>query len=445
MDSEESKEIVIDKALVAKLLKKLTSLFYDELKTLCDAAGYHITDLMPKPKESFMEKGSPSDVENIRFLHYEENRIAKIMKISSDIANNPESHLYKSPSTIHILKQLNINVVAHHRNSRTASVNLGDTYKTFHKPQDIIQYNYEREKEKYNRSLQMIEKISIIKEEEMRKKEEKLRRLAERERKLQADRMKKEEEHEKQTQMQIERRRNILQKKYQIKDSIIKQCFDIGIMLEKRMDKLTERDKRDLREKMMKTQAKIQTKIHSDFQRIVMDEIRIKEEEKEVEIMMQELQKKIESRVRQYECNVKKRIQTARSHSVKVEQRFSQNLKDENNKQEEKLKKIIDKTKKCEEKKDKKTVISKENAEKMKTDIEKSFDRQHRGIKDLNEAELRRLEEIEQRENDKRKTFHVIKNQLNEIHKEKKYKNTTRERNHSAKYSQTQENYVKSN
>lgn len=443
MDSEQSKEVNVDKTLVNKLLKKLTNLFYDELKTVCDLAGYHIADLMPKPKESFVEKGSPSDVESLRFLHYEENRIAKIMKISSDIAVNPESHLHKSPSTILLMKQLNLNVVAQKIGSRTASLNNGEAHKSFHRPQDIIQYNYEREKEKYHRSLKMIEKISGIKEEALRRKQEKIKRIEDRDKKLQADKMKKDEEHEKYTQMQNEKRKNILQKKYQIEENIKKQCCDIGILLEKRMNQLSEKDKKVLREKIRRNQEKIRERINNDFQKSVMDEIRIKDEEKEVEKMMQELQVKIESRVRQYESNVKKRVQTARCHSVKVEQRFTQNLIEENQKQEEKLKKMIDKTMKSEEKKDKKATLSKENAEKMKTEIEKSFDRHNRGVKDINEAEIKRLEDIEQRENDKRKSFNIIKSQIKVLYLEKKHQNSYRERKQSAKYSRTQENYVK--
>ncbi|OMJ94882.1 hypothetical protein SteCoe_1911 [Stentor coeruleus] len=443
MTSEESKVITIDKILIRKLLKKLTSLFYDDMKVLCEVAGYHITDLIPKPKESFAEKGLTSDVENIRFIHYEENRIAKLLKIASDFASNPDGNLHRSPSTINIMKQLNINVVPHNRNSRTNSVNFGETYKSFHKPQDIIQYNYEREKEKYNKSLQMIEKISSIKEEANRKAQEKLKRIADREKKLLADKMKKEEEHEKHTQLQIEKRRNILQKKYEIEESIDNQCCDIGILLEKRMNQLSEREKKILREKMMKKESKIRTRINNEFQKLVVDDIKVKEEGKEVEVMISELQNKIESRIRQYEGNISKRIQHARNHSEKVEQRFSQNLKDEFQKQEEKLKKIIDKTKKCEEKKDKKTYKSKENAEKLKSDIERSFDRRNRGIKDLYEAELLRIELIKQREKDKTKTFNNIKSQINEVHMEKKYRNTTREIHHSSKYSQTQEDYLR--
>ena len=442
MDTDETREPVLDKALVNKLLKKLTNNFYDEVKCMCDVAGYHLTDLLPKTKENFQEKGSPSEIENIRFLHHEENRIAKIMKIAGDIAGNPENTLFKSQSTINLMKQLGIHTLTNRKTSRTTSLCGNDNYKSFHKPQDLIQYNYEKEKEKYHKSLHMIEKISNIKEEAQRKVEQKLKMFAEREKKLMAEKHKKDEEHEKHTQMQVEKRKQILNKKYQIEESINRQCLDIGELLEQRMMLLTEREKKILREKMIKQREKIKTRINNDFQRIVMDEMKIKEEEKTVEVMIKELQKKIESRVHQYECNVKKKVQTAKNHSEKVEHKFNQNLKDESAKQEEKLKKVVFKSQLCEEKKDKKTTLAKGEADRLKNEIEKCFDRHSKGIKEVDYAEIKRLEDIEQRDLDKRKTFSVIKDQIQNIYKEKKYQNSTKERNHSAKYNVTQENYV---
>ena len=444
MDSEDTKDTKPDKVLVNKLLKKLTTHFYDDLKRLCDIAGYHLVDLMPKPKDNFAEKGSPSEIENIRFLHHEENRVAKIIKIATDLATSPDNNLYRSQTTLNLMKQLGIVKASPRKNSRTSSVSGGDYYRTFTKPKEVIQFNYEKEKEKYNKSLHMIEKISTIKEEAQRKVELKLKGFAEREKKLLAERQKKEEEHEKHTHLQVERRKQILNKKYQIEDSINRQCVEIGQLLEQRMNQLTEKDKKILREKMKKKQEKIKTRINDDFQKIIMDEKKIKEEEKTVEVMMKELQQKIESRLRQYEHNVKKRIQTARSHSEKVDQKFSQCIKEDTEKQDEKLKKIVYKSKLCEEKKEKKINLAQENSEKLKTDIEKCFDRQNKGIQDINYAEVKRQEEIEQRELEKRKTFNVIKSQIEKIYEDKRYNNSKKERTHSATYNHNQELHVTS-
>jgi hypothetical protein len=443
MDTEEKKDSIIDKILINKLLKKLTSLFYEDLKSTCDSAGYHVSDLLPKPKEFFHEKGSPSEVENIRFMHFEENRIAKILKISSDIASSTENHLYRSQSTITLMKQLRIPVNSQRRGSKAASLSIPEPYKTFHKPQDVIQYNYEKEKEKYERSLNMIEKISNLKEIERKKNEMKMKMMEDREKKLRADKVKKEEEHEKNKEQRTERRKQILVKKYQIEENINEQCLEIGRQLEMRMQQLTEREKKILRDKLRRKQEKIKVWINNDFQKIVMDEMKIRQEEEKAEFLIRELQSKVEKRVKTYERNVKKRIQTARSHSIKVEQQFTKSVRDDSVKQEEKLKKIINKTLVCEEKKDKKCEKYQENAEKLKTHIERSFDRQLRGVRDINEAESRRLEEIEQRDSEKQKTFNVIKNKIEKLYEEKKYKNDSRERKHSAKYNKTQENFVR--
>ena len=443
MESEDKKDSIIDKVLINKLLKKLTSLFYDELKSSCDSAGYHVSDLLPKPKDSFHEKGSPSEVENIRYLHFEENRIAKILKISTDIANNPDNHLHRSQSIIAIMKQLKIPVSAQRRGSKAASLSIPEPYKTFHKPQDVIQYNYEKEKEKYQKSLNMIEKISNLKELERKKNEMKIKMMEEREKKLRADRVKREEEHEKNKEQKTEKRKQILAKKYQIEDRINEECLEIGKQLEIRMQQLSEREKKILREKLKRKQEKIKTWINNDFQKIVMDELKIKHEEEKAEIMIRQLQNKVEKRVKSYEENVKQRIKTARSHSSKVEKKLDKTIEEDKKKQTEKLEKIITKTKACEEKKEKKQEKFQENSEKLKTHIERSFDRQLRGVRDVNEAEVRRLEEIESRDSEKQKTFNVIKSKIEKLYEEKKYKNDSRERKHSAKYNRTQENFVR--
>lgn len=443
MDSEDKKDSIIDKILISKLLKKLTSLFYDELKSSCDSAGYHLSDLLPKTKESFHEKGSSSEVESLRFMHFEENRLAKILKISSDIANNPDSHLYKSLSTISLMKQLKIPVSSQRRGSKAASMSIPDPYKTFHKPQDVIQYSYEREKEKYERSLNMIEKISHLKEMERKKNEMKVKMMEERERKLKADKLKRDEEHQKNKEQRVEQRKQILAKKYQIEDRINEECLEIGRQLEERMQQLSEREKKILRDKLRRKQEKIKSWINNDFQKIVMDELKIKHEEEKAEIMIRQLQNKVEKRVKSYEENVKQRIKTARSHSNKVEKKLDKAIEEEKKKQNEKLEKIISKTIACEGKKGKKQEKFQENSEKLKTHIERSFDRQLRGVRDVNEAELRRLEEIESRESEKQKTFNVIKTKIEKLYEEKKYKNDSRERKHSAKFNRTQENFVK--
>ena len=443
MESEDNQDTNIDKTVVNKLLKKLTSLFYDELKTSCDAAGYHITDLLPKSKEFFQDKGSPSEVENIRFLHFEENRMAKILKISSDIASNPENHLYKSHSTVNLMKQLKITINNQRRSSRTASMSNSEPYKSFHKPQDLIQYNYEKEKEKYEKSLSMIEKISVLKEQERKRNEQKIKIMEEREKKLKAEKQKRNEEHEKNKEQKIERRKQILNKKYHIENNINEQCSEIGRQLEQRMQQLSEREKKILRDKLNKKQEKIKAWINNDFQKIIMDELKIKHEEEKAEEMIKDLQFKIEKRIKTYEKNVKKKVQNAHSHSVKVDQQFSKSMRDDSFKQEEKLKKIINKTIICEEKKDKKSEKFQENSEKLKTHIEKSFDRQIRGVRDITEAEIRRLEEIEERESKKQKTVNKIKSKIEKLYEEKKDKNESRERNHSAKYNKTQENFVR--
>ena len=198
-------------------------------------------------------------MENLKLSHQEETRMNKIIKIASEIASNPENSLYKSQSTIQLMKQLGIKVFSNIRNSRTSSMNGVDYLKSFHKPQDVIQYKYEKEKEKYHKSLKMIEKITNIREEAKKKIEMKLKKYADREKKLMNDMKKKDEEHEKHTQLQIEKRKQILNKKYQIESDINRKCLEIGVLLENRMQQLTEKEKKILREKLIKKQEKIKT------------------------------------------------------------------------------------------------------------------------------------------------------------------------------------------
>ena len=73
------------KRLADNLLSKLLEYYPDQLRTECDSLGYKLEDLLPKSSSDFSEKGTPSDTKNMRFVHFEERRHAKIIKTAADL------------------------------------------------------------------------------------------------------------------------------------------------------------------------------------------------------------------------------------------------------------------------------------------------------------------------------------------------------------------------
>ena len=74
------------KKLASLVLEELLKANYQETLKLCEDLGYKVEDLSPSSKEDFREKGVTVDLISIRFNHHEERRVAKILKIASEIA-----------------------------------------------------------------------------------------------------------------------------------------------------------------------------------------------------------------------------------------------------------------------------------------------------------------------------------------------------------------------
>jgi hypothetical protein len=67
------------------ILSELLSSHFEETQNLCAELGYSLDELDPLPFESFSKKGVTSEMQAIRYSHHEERRLAKILKIASEI------------------------------------------------------------------------------------------------------------------------------------------------------------------------------------------------------------------------------------------------------------------------------------------------------------------------------------------------------------------------
>ena len=313
----------------------------------------------------------------------------------------------------------------------------------FHKPADVIQYNIERAKQKFDKSVQIIGRIENLKVEEKKKAENMIKKTQEREKKLLEKITKREEEHEKFTMNTNEQRYKILQKKKEIVHDLDNQLFDYGIKLSKRMEKLSIANQEKLREMVSMQHEKIKKRINDDYSKITNDVNKSRIEEGEIRKMIDDLHLRIEKRIFSYEDNVKKRISNARENNIKVDIIFSKSLIEHHKKTEEKIKKIVAKSIASDEKRKKKEENFKKYSVDVRNSVISSFVRNNKGIDNLNERELKRIEQIEQRVTQKSKIFNNIKSKFEEAFREKKQRNSNRFEGHNIKYAKALENQVK--
>ena len=78
----------LKKTLADQLLYKFTEEYPEILKMHCNRLGYDIQDLHERSASRFKEKGTPSDTKNIRYIHHEEGRLAKIIKVAKEVADD---------------------------------------------------------------------------------------------------------------------------------------------------------------------------------------------------------------------------------------------------------------------------------------------------------------------------------------------------------------------
>ena len=340
-----------------------------------------------------------------------------------------------------LLKGLNISVFDCRKSSMHSSVIL-EYSSIFHKPSDLIQYNIERAKQKFNKSVEIINRIEALKTEEKKKAENMIRKSKEREKKMMEEMNKRQEEHEKATLSLQEQRRKILLKKREIEHDLDKQFFEYGVKLEGRMHKLSLMNQRKLREMVEKQRETVKKRIQDDYGKITNAEYQLRIQEGEIREIISSLHSRIEKRIITYEDNVKNRVSNARENNIRVDRIFSKSLTDYNKKTEERLKRAIEKSIVSEEKKGKKQEKFRKYSDDMRNSVRSSSMRTNKLIDNIHEIENRRIQKIEQRSSSKTKIYNDIKSQLAKESREKIQKSINRFEDHSVKYSKALESQV---
>jgi hypothetical protein len=420
------------KEIAGKILEVLLNDHLEATKSLCEELGYKIEDLQPASIDMFSNKGVTSDLKDIRFTHFEERRIAKIIKIASDILKN---NLNVASNNIASLLQ-DINFIKNSRNNsiQSSRSNKSISLSVFTKPQDFISYGLEKEKEKFRKSIRTLENISMIRDREKIKAEEKMIRFENKNNLILKNRIQKDDDFQKSVTSRVERRKNILLKKYEIKHNIDKSMAEYGHNLEKRMARLSESQKIEIREKLKKKEIKLREKLENERKKLELNQKTIADENAFVENMITSIQNKIDKKVLEFTNVLENRVKSARNHSLKVSNILRISLKTESANEAENLRKNINKSLMSSRKIEKKILIASESSEKIKKMLDQSFQNHKRGISEKNAEELKRLEKIQSRFNSKERTAMGIQKLIHEKFEEKRQKNFIRMENHFKTY-----------
>lgn len=306
----------------------------------------------------------------------------------------------------------------------------------------MIQYNINRARQKFNKSVEIINRIENLKAEEKRRTESVIKKNQERDKKMLEEFNKREIEHDKQTLNTIEYRQKILQKKKENMEQLDKQFLEYGKQLEQRMMLLSEANKKKLKELVQKQHRDMKLRIQKDYSRGVQNSLNVKMQDREVEKSMEELENRISKRLRSYENNVRQRVSNARDNNHKVEKVFSKSLIDYNKKSDDSLIKVIRKSLISQDKRSRKQENFNKYSSNLRTSAEKSFMRNSRGLSGNTDMENERLRNIERRATYKTKIFDDLKSKFEVAIREKKQKNSSRFLNHSTQYSRALESQL---
>lgn len=312
-----------------------------------------------------------------------------------------------------------------------------------HKPDDLIQYNIEKTKQKFNRSVDVIKRLENLKAEENKRAEELIKRVQEKDKKLLQNLHKRGEAHGKNALQIEENRTKILQRKKKINENLDLHFSDFGSRLQQRLEKLSLENQRKMMDLVKKQQEKIRKKVEDEYFKAAQTEVFFKEQGKEIENSVKVFEDKIENRLLRYEENLQKKVSNAKENNEKVEKVFCRALADGSKRNEEKLMKAIEKSCELEQRRTKKQEKCQNLASTMKNSVMKSFVRTNKGIEGLNQKEVHRIQQIENRVSEKTRLFNELKSRFEEEMKEKKLKNYSRFENQNLNYSAEIQNKAK--
>lgn len=82
----------------ASLVDRLQVLLMEEhaqvVREVCKELRFDVSDLRPKSRDSFGAVNVPTDIKDMRYEHFEERRVAKLLTIAGEV-------LQRYPSTVH--------------------------------------------------------------------------------------------------------------------------------------------------------------------------------------------------------------------------------------------------------------------------------------------------------------------------------------------------------
>lgn len=436
MDSNTEKR----REYASKLLEELLTNHLEETQNICNELNMKLDDLSQTSPDSFMGKGVTSDMKQVRFNHFEERRIAKIFKITSEVSKILESNFEKTSQN---LKSILSNAPkAKSCRGSSAHSARSESHSLFTRPQDMISHGLQKEKDKFNRSVRTLERISFLRQEAKNQAEAKRKQFEVQNKVIMHNRYKKSQEFQKTVMTNVEHRKKILEKKYQNIKDIDKVMLEYGEGLEKRMMKLDEWQKVEIRKQLKKKGAKLRQRLIDEKTKFEIEQEKTRCESMLAGELIENITQKIDRRVMEYINNISSRVQTAKGHSVKVNNTLKTCLRIEGLNYSDSLRKNVNKSLLSSKKVAKKYLMASESSEKMKKIMNESFQKHKRIISEVSSEEVRRLEKITARSREKEKLCDRIQKDINRKYEEKKQQNYTRMERHFQAYIEKQRDEV---
>lgn len=74
------------KQVLEALLAHLTDRHTDALAAVCAELNYEVSELAPKPISEFTSPGTSSEIQQLRWQHFEERRVTKVTAVALEVA-----------------------------------------------------------------------------------------------------------------------------------------------------------------------------------------------------------------------------------------------------------------------------------------------------------------------------------------------------------------------
>eukprot|EP00359_Climacostomum_virens_P008032 CAMPEP_0204915272 /NCGR_PEP_ID=MMETSP1397-20131031/13298_1 /ASSEMBLY_ACC=CAM_ASM_000891 /TAXON_ID=49980 /ORGANISM="Climacostomum Climacostomum virens, Strain Stock W-24" /LENGTH=501 /DNA_ID=CAMNT_0052087235 /DNA_START=68 /DNA_END=1573 /DNA_ORIENTATION=- len=384
------------KHILEALLAHLNEKYADSFKAVCAELNYDPKELLAKPVEDFASPGTSSEIQQLRWQHFEERRVTKVTAVALEVAKGSKEEDEKFAK---LLRFFGLSKTSQYASSSVSDSSIHEGLS----PMQLTSKAFEREQKKFEKALKVHDQILHIKAEEDEKKRQKTQRRQQKLKLIEKEAKQRLGQLMGSLEKQEAKRRQVQEKKEELERKQLEEQMMIEKALIQRMQRF-EREQQK-REKTLSEVNQNGFRMRDQERRRHSVERLIKEsnDAQYCAKTLTSLKDKLDHGFTKSNEFAQRRIELNKQHAEKVDMTLYQSLMNEQKRTEEQLQKMVEKSKITEYKKSTKESKFKEKVTEVTHELQDKFSKHNQTFTTCKSEMKRREEEIIKRRQKKEK------------------------------------------